>query len=153
MELYQAFFLTTRVRNMKSIILQKKKWKKDKNMEAKLHVTKKQIGQWRYQRGNQTILWDKWKWKHNFPKSTRCYKAVLRGKFKQAYLRNDKTLKQPNFASKRIRKRIINYNIMSSINKYYEDHKTSWLHRNRMLFAIGLRKYFFINLFFQRKQK
>lgn len=45
MELYQAFFLTTRVRNMKSIILQKKKWKKDKNMEAKLHVTKKQIGQ------------------------------------------------------------------------------------------------------------
>ena len=47
MKLYQAFFLTTQVRNMKSIILQKKKkkWKKDKNMEAKLHVTKKQTGQ------------------------------------------------------------------------------------------------------------
>ena len=46
MELYQAFFLTTQVINMKSIILQKKKkWKKDKNMEAKLHVTKKQTGQ------------------------------------------------------------------------------------------------------------
>ena len=44
MKLYQAFFLTTQVRNMKSIILQKK-WKKDKNMEAKLHVTKKQTGQ------------------------------------------------------------------------------------------------------------
>ena len=150
MKLYQAFFLTTQVRNMKSIILQKKNGKKTKPWRLNYMLLKnKQVNEDIKEEIKQ--YFETSENGSNFPKSTRCCKAVLRGKFKQAYLRNDKTLKQPNFASKRIRKRIINYNIMSSINKYYEDHKTSWLHRNRMLFDIGLRKYFFINLFFQRK--
>ena len=37
--------------------LQKEKWIKLKYMENKEHTTKKPIGQWRNQRGNQKISW------------------------------------------------------------------------------------------------
>ena len=48
--------------------LQGENWKIHKYMETKQHATKELIGQRRNQRGNQKILRNKWKWKHNFPK-------------------------------------------------------------------------------------
>ena len=44
-------------------------------MEIKQYSTKKPTGQWKSQRGNQKIIWDKWKWKYNFPKSMGCSKS------------------------------------------------------------------------------
>ena len=44
---------------------------------------------WGSQRRNQEIHGDKWKWKHNDPRSMGFIKSVLRGKYiaVQAYLR------------------------------------------------------------------
>lgn len=45
-------------------------------MKTKETATKKKkIGQWRNEKGNQKISWDKWKCKHNFPKSMGCIKS------------------------------------------------------------------------------
>ena len=44
-------------------------------MEVKQHVTKKPMGQWWNQRGNQKIPQEKWKYKYNFPKSMGCGKS------------------------------------------------------------------------------
>ena len=38
-------------------------------MEARQYATKQPMGHWRNQRRNQKIPGDKWKWKHNHPKS------------------------------------------------------------------------------------
>ena len=42
--------------------------------KTQTHETKKLMGQWRNQRGNQKIPQDKWKWQHNFPKPMECSK-------------------------------------------------------------------------------
>jgi len=66
------------------------------------------MSQWRNQTGNQEIPQDKWKWKHNFPKSTGCSK---RSSEKEVY--SDTGLPQdigeisnrlPNLLSEGIRK-------------------------------------------------
>ena len=43
-------------------------------MEAKQYATKQPMDHWRNQRGNQKIPRDKWKWKHNDPKTMGCSK-------------------------------------------------------------------------------
>ena len=53
---------------------------KNKHVETK-HATKKPMGQWKNQRGNQKITWDKRKWKHDYPNLWNAAKEALRGKF------------------------------------------------------------------------
>ena len=47
---------------------------KNANVQSKWHVTRKPMGQWRNQRGNQKIPQDKLKWKHNTLESMGCNK-------------------------------------------------------------------------------
>ena len=47
----------------------KKNFPKHKHVGAKQYVTKQPMGHWRNQRRNLKIPVDKWKWKHNDPKS------------------------------------------------------------------------------------
>ena len=62
-------------------------------MEAKQYDTKQPMDHWKNQRGNQKLTRDKWKQKHDNPKSMGCTKRVLREKFIviQSYLRKQKT--------------------------------------------------------------
>ena len=71
-------------------------------------MTKEAMNHRRSQR-NQNISGDKWKWKHNYPKSTGCNKSS----FKREVYSNTSlpqetrkiSNKQPNLTLKRIRKR------------------------------------------------
>lgn len=67
----------------------KKKYGKNRHVEAKQHVIKQLMGQPRNQRGNKKIHGNKWKHKHNDSKTFDEGKVVLRGKFivTQAYLK------------------------------------------------------------------
>ena len=77
-------------------------------METK-HATKIPVGQWRNQRGIQKIPRDKWKWKHNFPKSMGCNKSSSKEKVNSDTSLPQKTReisgKQANLPSKGIRKK------------------------------------------------
>ena len=44
-------------------------------MKAKQYATKQPIGHWRDQKGKKEIPGEKWKWKHNDPKSMGCNKS------------------------------------------------------------------------------
>ena len=49
-------------------------------MEAKQYVTEQPVDHQRNQRGNQKIPRDKWKWKHDDPKSVGCSKSSSKRK-------------------------------------------------------------------------
>ena len=70
------------------------------------------MGQWRSQRGNQKITWDKLKWKHNTPKSMECSKSSSKREvYSNTGLPQETrkiSNKQPNLPPKRIRKRRTN---------------------------------------------
>ena len=80
-------------------------------METKHHATKKPIGQWRNETGNQKIQ-GKLKWKYNFPKSMGCSKRSYKREVYSDISPPQETRKisnqQPNLPSKRIRKRRTN---------------------------------------------
>ena len=78
-------------------------------MEAKKYATKQPMNHWRNQTRNKKIPRDKWKWKHNNPKSMECSKSSSN---REVY--SDTSLpqgtrkisnKQPNPTPKLIRKR------------------------------------------------
>ena len=50
----------------------KKPWKIHKYLEAKQYATKQPMDHWGNQRINKKIPGDKWKQKHNDPKSMEC---------------------------------------------------------------------------------
>ncbi len=50
-------------------------------MEIKQYISKKPIGYWRNQKGNQKISRNKWQWKHNNSKPMGYSKSNSRGKF------------------------------------------------------------------------
>ena len=78
-------------------------------MVTKQHATKKPMGQWRNQRGNQKIPQDKCKWKHNFPKSMGCSKSSQREAYSDTGLPQEIRKTQiNNLPSKGIRKRRTN---------------------------------------------
>ena len=81
-------------------------------MDIKQHTTEKPMRQWRNQGGNQKIFWDKWKWKHNFPKSMKCNKRTSeREVYSDTGLPQETwkiSNKQPNLPPKGIRKRRTN---------------------------------------------
>ena len=78
-------------------------------MQTKKYATKQSMDPWRNQRGNLKIAEDKWKWKHNNPKSMGWAKALLRGKLIaiQVYIRNKRKIsnKQSRLTPRGIRKR------------------------------------------------
>lgn len=114
-----------------------KNGKKDKSMEAK-NVTKKQVNEDVKEEIRQYFQTNENR-KTTFQHAT---KQFLEESLNSLTSRNKKTLKQPNSASKRVRKRrIINYNIMSNINKYYEGNINLFNYIDSMLFDMGLRKF------------
>lgn len=50
-------------------------------MEIKQHTSEQPEGLKRNQKGNQKIIRDKQKWKHNVPKLMGCIKSILGGNF------------------------------------------------------------------------
>ena len=61
-------------------------------MDIKQHSTKKLMGQWRNQRGSQKIPCNKWKWKHNVPKSMDHIKSSSKREIQEARKISNKPL-------------------------------------------------------------
>ena len=76
-------------------------------MGSKQYAGKQLVGCGRNQRGNLKIHENRWKWKHNDPKSIGCSKSSSKGEIIaiQDYLRKqEKCLKEYNSSPKRTRK-------------------------------------------------
>ena len=88
------------------------KKKNHKHLEAKQYATKQPKDHWRNQRGNQKIPGDKWKWKHNDPKSMEWSKSSSKREVysNTSLLQEIRKIsnKQPILIPKRTRKRTIN---------------------------------------------
>ena len=73
-------------------------------MKVKRYVTKQSTAHWRNQRGNQKIPRDRWKWKHNDAKPTRCSKNSSKREVCSNIVLPQETRKvsnkQPNFITK-----------------------------------------------------